>query len=142
LNVRQAMFALRVVRRRTGDAAIVYRRTLDARRNERLTKIAAISPLAFTSGAALLRAAVRATSGPNTKLATGPFHPLDADWGARVCCYGLVTSHLRNSERMHKAAANLQDADGSEAAWWLGLMQSRGGRRAIRALRILIGAVR
>jgi len=142
MNVRQASFALRVVRRRAGDAAIVYRRTLDARRNERLTKIGAISPLAFTAGSSLLRAAVRATGGAGSKLTSGPFHPLDADWGARVSCYAIVSAGLRNSERIHKAAVHLQDADGSEAAWWLGLMQSRGGRRATRALRILIGAVR
>jgi hypothetical protein len=142
VKVRQASFALRVVRRRTGDAAILYRRSLSSNQQEKLTKVGAISPLAFTAGTALLRAAVRATSGAATKLATGPFHPLDEDWGARVACYALVASGLRNADRLHRAATNLQHADGTEAAWWLGLMMNSKGRRAVRALRILIEAVR
>lgn len=103
MNIRQASFALRVVRRHTGDAAILYRRSLDASHQERLTRIKSISSLAFSSGASLLRAAVRASSGKDTKLTTGPFHPLDADWGARVSCYALVGSGLRNAERLHRA---------------------------------------
>jgi len=141
VKVRQASFALRVVRRRTGDAAILYRRSLSANQQEKLTKVGAISPLAFTAGTALLRAAVRAASGAATKLATGPFHPLDEDWGARVACYALVASGLRNADRLHRAATNLQHADGTEAAWWFGLMTNTRGRRAVRALRILIEAV-
>ena len=49
MRIREAGFALRVVRRRQGVAAIVYRRTLDEKREERLTRIAAIGPLAFTA---------------------------------------------------------------------------------------------
>jgi hypothetical protein len=141
VKVRQASFALRVVRRRTGDAAILYRRSLSVNQQEKLTKVGAISPLAFTAGTALLRAAVRATSGPLSKLTTGPFHPLDEDWGARAACYALVASGLRNAERLHRAATNLQHADGTEAAWWFGLMTNSKGRRAVRALRILTEAV-
>ncbi len=63
MKIRQAAFALRVVRRRSGDAAILYRRSLDAKHQERLTRIKSISPLAFSAGASLLRAAVRAGSG-------------------------------------------------------------------------------
>lgn len=142
MRIRQAPFALRVVRRRRGDAAILYRRSLDSKYQERLTRIAPISPLSFAAGTPLLRAAVRATTGDSTKLAAGPFHPLDPDWGARVACYALVASGLRNPERLHRAAANLQHADSTEAAWWYGLMGSRSARRAIRALRILVEAVR
>jgi hypothetical protein len=142
MKIREAPFALQVVRRRGGDAAILYRRTLDAKHRERLARIAPISPLAFTAGAALLRAAVRATSGSDAKLATGPFLPLDADWGARVACYALVATGLRNADRLHPAAANLQHADGTEAAWWYGLMTNSKGKRAVRALRILVEAVR
>ncbi len=142
MKVRQASFALRVVRRRAGDAAILYRRSLTATRQEKLNKIGAISPLAFTAGTPLLRAAVRATSGPATKLTTGPFHPLDEDWGARAACYALVASGLRNAERLHRAATNLQHADGTEAAWWSGLMTNSKGKRAVRALRILVEAVK
>ncbi len=76
------------------------------------------------------------------KLTTGPFHPLDADWGARVACYALVGSGLRNAERLHRAAMNLQHADGAEAAWWFGLMGNGGRRRVVRALRILVEAVK
>ncbi len=142
MNVRQAPFALRVVRRRTGDAAILYRRRLTAKGGERLDRIAPIGPLSFAAGASLLRAAVRETAGPATRLTTGPYHPLGADWGARAACYALVSSGLRNVERLHRAAANLQHADGTEAAWWLGLMVRPSGRRARRALRILVEAVR
>jgi hypothetical protein len=142
MKVRQASFALRVVRRRGGDAAIVYRRVLNGRMQERLTRIAPISPLAFSAGPALLRAAVRATAGPGTKLTAGPFHPLDPDWGACVACYALVASGLRNANRMHRAAENLHHADGAEAAWWFGLMTGSNRRRAIRALRILVEAVK
>ncbi len=75
------------------------RRSLGANHQERLTRIKSISPLAFSAGAYLLRAAVRAGSGKDAKLTTGPFHPLDADWGARVGCYVVVGSGLRNAER-------------------------------------------
>lgn len=142
MRVRQAAFALRVVRRRAGDAAILYRRTLNGHQDERLTRIASISPLAYSAAAALLRAAVRAAEGPNARLASGPFHPLDMDWGARVACFALVAMGLRNANRLHKAAENLRQADGTEAAWWFGLMTRPGGKRAIRALRILTEAVR
>ncbi|HRU07020.1 MAG TPA: hypothetical protein P5137_14735 [Candidatus Brocadiia bacterium] len=143
MKVRDASFALRVVRRTAGDAAILYRRRLTEAGEERLDRVAPISPLAFSAGAPLLRAAVRETAGPGARLATGPFHPLDADWGARVACYALVASGLRNADRLHRAAANLQHADGAEAAWWLGLMVRPNGarKRAVRALRILLEAV-
>jgi hypothetical protein len=49
---------------------------------------------------------------------------------------------LRNGERLHHAASNLYRADSTEAAWWLGLMNRNNGRRAIRALRILVEAVK
>ena len=57
-------------------------------------------------------------------------------------CYGLVAAGLRDANRMHQAAANLHHADGTEAAWRLGLMTRPGGKRAIRALRILVEAVK
>jgi hypothetical protein len=142
MTVREASFALRVVRRRSGDAAILYRRSLTARYEERLTRIAALSPLAFSAGAGLLRESVRAVEGVRAKLTTGPFHGLDADWGARVACYALVAQGLRNANLLHKAAENLRQADGTEAAWWFGLMNRGGGKRAVRALRILVEAVK
>ena len=142
MKIREANFALRVVRRRAGDAAVLYRRTLDAKRQERFSKIAPISPLAFSAGAPLLRAAVRAIAGPQVRLAPGPFHPLDPDWGARVACYARVAAGLRDASRLNRAAANLQHADGTEAAWWLGVMTRDSSRRAVRALRILLEAVK
>ncbi|MBI3099181.1 MAG: hypothetical protein HYY93_13210 [Planctomycetes bacterium] len=142
LKVRNASFALRVVRRRAGDAAVLYRRRLTIRGDERLDRVASISPLAFSAAAPLLRAAVAAVAGPGARLTTGPFHPLDADWGARVACYAIVASGLRNPERLHRAVSHLQHADGTEAAWWLGLMTRPGGKRAVRALRILVEAVK
>ena len=142
MKVREAAFALRVVRRRTGDAAILYRRRLNGNGKERLDRVASLSPLAFSAAAALLRGAVRSVAGSSARLATGPFHPLDPDWGARVACYALVARGLRKAEGLRKAAANLQHADGTEAAWWFGLMSGSNGRRAVRALRILTEAVR
>jgi hypothetical protein len=91
-----------VVRRRAGQAAVLYRRTLNPRQ----------------------------------------LHPLDPDWGARVACYARVAAGLRNGDRLHRAAAHLQHADGTEAAWWFGLMGGNQGKRAIRGLRILIEAVK
>jgi hypothetical protein len=143
VTVREASFALRVVRRREGDAAILYRRTLTAKKVERLTRIRAISPLAFAAALPLLRGGVRASGGPTAaRLSTGPYHPLDPDWGARVACYALVASGLRDGSRMVRAAGHLKEADAAEAAWWFGAMTRRDGRRAIRALRILTEATK
>lgn len=142
MTIREANFALRVVRRRAGDAAILYRRTLTDKHNERLTRIAAISPLAFSAATGLLRDAVRSETGRPTRLTTGPFHPLDPDWGARVACYTLISVGLRNASRLHKAAEHLRHSDGTEAAWWFGVMNRPGGKRAVRALRILVEAVK
>ena len=141
MNVRNASFALRIVRRRSGDAAILYRRTLNRNHRELLTKVAPLSPLAFTAGAPLLRAAVREMEGNGAKLSSGPYHALDADWGARVACYAKVATGLRRAEGLSRAASHFQDSDAAEAAWWLGLMSARNGMRAVRALRILVGAV-
>ena len=141
MNVREASFALRIVRRHSGDAAILYRRRLTPKGEERLDRVTQVSPLAFSAGATLLRNAIRSVGGPFVKLTTGPFHPLDNDWGARVACYGMVAAGLRQPERLHRAASHLQHADGTEAAWWLGLMARPNGKRAVRALRILVEAV-
>lgn len=140
--VRNADFALRVVRRRTGAAGVVYRRRLDAKGRETLKKVAPLGPLSFSAGAPLLRAAVRNSNGKPAKLEPGPFYALDPDWGAKVACYALISAGLRNADRLYRAAAHLQHADGAEAAWWLGLMTRADGLRAIRALRILTEAVK
>lgn len=142
MRIREAPFALQVVRRRTGDAAILYRRALDAKHRERLTRIAPIGPLAYAAGSPLLRAAAKGSDPSAAKLVPGPFYPLDPNWGARVACYALVASGLRNPDRLFKAAANLRDADPTEAAWWFGLMQNGSKRRVRRALRILVEAVK
>lgn len=81
MKIRQATFALRVVRRRAGDAAIPYRRRLTPTGQERLDRIAQLGPLGFSAGTSLLRTAVRSNGGTSAKLSTGPFHPLDADRG-------------------------------------------------------------
>jgi len=142
MKIRQANFALRIVQRHTGTAAIIYRRTLNQKHQERLTRIAAISPLAFTAGRTLLLDAVRAAEGPTATLDTGAFHRLDDDWGPRVACYARVVAGLRNPDRLSRVAMNLRHADSSEASWWLGLMTQHNGNRAIRALRILLEAVK
>jgi hypothetical protein len=81
-------------------------------------------------------------AGSAARLEPGPFYPLDADWGPRVVCYAIVTAGLRNPERMSRAAVNFQRADGAEAAWWFGLMSNSHRKRALRALRILVEAVK
>ncbi|MFH0980442.1 MAG: hypothetical protein V2A79_02755 [Planctomycetota bacterium] len=138
--VRDASFALRIVKRKAGTAAIIYRRSLKTNGEERLARVAAIGPLAFSAGASLLRASVREAN--VTKLTPGPFYPLDQDYGARVACYALVTSGLRNATAMHNAADSMKRADATEAAWWLGLMSGVRRIRAVRALRILVEAVK
>ena len=140
MTVRDASFALRIVKRKGGNAAIIYRRSLKTTGEERLARVSAIGPLAFSAGANLLRASVR---GANvTKLTAGPYYPLDHDYGARVACYALITSGLRNATAMHNAADSMKRADATEAAWWLGLMSGSRRVRAIRALRILVEAVK
>jgi hypothetical protein len=142
VTVREASFALRVVQRRAGDAGILYRRTLNQKRQERLTRITSISPLAYTAGLPLLRMGARATAGPVARLKPGPFHALDADWGVRIACYAKVASGLRRADRLARAADHLREADAAEAAWWFALMSRRDGLRAVRALRILTEATR
>jgi hypothetical protein len=75
------------------------------------------------------------------RLEPGPFYPLDPASGVRVACYALVARGLRRAEALHHAADHLKRADDTEAAWWLGLMSGPKGRRAVRALRILVEAV-
>lgn len=162
--VRAAPFALRVVQRKGGKAAIVYRRRADAQGRDRLQRVAAISPLAFTAATPLLRDAVSQSqlekpgfwpqnpvsehqdavpdrSPGNNSLTTGPFHPLDAGWGARVACFALIAASLRNGERLMLAANHLRRADTDEAAIWLGMLTRDDNVRALRALRILTEAV-
>lgn len=141
MKLREAPFALRVVRRREGDAAIVYRRRLIDGGRDRLRKMAAISALAFSSGGPLLREAARASGGNGTRLAPGPFLPLDEDWGARTALYALISTGLRDAERLFRSGEALRRLDGAEAAWWLGLTDGGTRSRAVRALRILTEAV-
>lgn len=143
MNVRSASFAIRIVRRKTGAAAIVYRRSLKTNGTERLTRVAALGPLAYSAGASLVRSAVALPGqGKPSRLESGPFYPLDPDGGARVACYALLARGLRNADGLRRAVENLKHADGTEAAWWFGLMSGVKGMRAVRALRILLEAVR
>ena len=154
--VREAPFSLRVVQRKDGRAAIVYRRRADAEGRDRLQRVAAISSLAFTASTPLLRDAITRsretllesldeagndTPGKPRKLKVGPFHPLDADWGARVACYALLASGLRDGERLMLAANQVHHADPDQMAWWLGLLSREDNVRPLRALRILTEAV-
>lgn len=158
--IRYAPFAIRVVNRSTGRAAIIYRRKPDSRGRDRLQKLVSLSTLAFTAGASLLRDAVsksviqmpasrrrRSREQKNeeprrvTALSPGELYPLDADWGARVACFGLLASGLRNAENLMKSAGHFRNADPLEAAWWLGMLTRDDNLRALRALRILTEAV-
>lgn len=138
---RAASFALYVVQRREGLAAIVYRRLVDDRMQERFKKVAALSPLSCTAAGTLLRTALKA-AGHAPKLAAGQgYQPLDPDWGARVACFALVARGLRDPRRLSKSAEYFRSADAAEAALWFGRMQGRAATRVIRAVRILTEAV-
>lgn len=148
--IRAAPFALRLVRRKAGRAAIVYRRQANADGLDRLQRVAALSPLAYQAALPLLREAVRASADrePNANqetngspLTPGPFKPLDSHWGPRVACLALVCAGLRDVERMALAAGHLRRLDSALAAWWLGRLLQRDNVRALRALRILVEAV-
>ncbi len=146
LKVREAPFALRVVERKGGYAAIVYRRRADPKGRDRLQRVAAVAPLAYTAGLPLLRNAVTKSqdgqaSANGRRLDAGRFYALDQDWGGRVACYGLVATGLRDADRLSAACRHLTAADAAEAAWWLGLITRDEGHRALRALRILVEAV-
>ena len=152
--LRHAPFALRIVKRKEGKAAVVYRRRADAEGRDRLQRVAAISPLAYTAARPLLRDAVNKSeiavdehdatapeANGNGVLPAGPFRPLDETWGARVSCYALVAAGLRDGERLLRAATHLRAADPTEAAWWLGMLSREDNLRPLRALRILTEAV-
>jgi hypothetical protein len=139
--LREADFALRPITRSDGAAAIVYRRMADPAGRDRLQRVGAIAPLAYTAGLGLLREATGQQRGAGLGLADGQYHPVSRDWGARLACYAIVSAGLRDGERLRRTALHLRRADGDEAAWWLGLLLSDHENRALRALRILTEAV-
>jgi len=146
--VRQSPFALRVVQRKWGRAAIVYRRQPDGSGRDRLQRVAALSPLAFRAAQPMLRDAVWAADGAGKPtppahevLTPGQFHAMDAEWGVRVGCFALIAAGLRDGERLLRAADHLRHAAPDQAAWWLGLLTQPNNSRPLRALRILTEAV-
>lgn len=141
-KLRAAPFALRIVRRTDGDAAIIYRRMSGGNggKADQLLNIGAIAPLAYTAATPLLRAAGKAATGRDARLVAGPAVPLDYDWGARLACFARLSAGLRDGGRLARAARAIQDASGTEAAWWLGLIERDSSSRAVRALRILTEA--
>jgi hypothetical protein len=168
-NIRHAPFALRVVQRKDGKAGIIYQRRPNADGNDRLQRVGSISPLAFTAGTPLMRDAVSKSNtnvipanvvpptngrnkagihkklndkqSNNNELKPGPFFPLDSDWGAKVACFAIISSGLRDGERLLKTVGHIRNADPNESAWWLGLLTKDDNVRALRALRILTEAV-
>jgi hypothetical protein len=147
--IRSAPFAFKVLDNSSGRTAVIYRRRRDAAGRDRLQRIAKLSPLAFTAGMSLLKDAaaksIIAGSSPqaNNGFLPGKLYPMDSDWGSRVACFSFITAGLRNAERILKAAAHMREADGNDAAWWLGMLWNDGkDKRALRALRILAGAVK
>jgi hypothetical protein len=150
--IREAPFAMRIVQRKNGKAAVIYRRRMNEEGADRFQRVGTVGPLAFMAATALLREAVthsRAAQNGNGNgnkaadqiLITGGYLPLDPDWGARVACYTVIAAGLRDAERLIKAANHLQHADPTEAAWWMGLLSRPERIRAVRALRILTEAV-
>jgi hypothetical protein len=142
LRLKDAPYAVRLVRRAAGEAAVVLARRPDpSTGGERLKRVAALSPVAVTAGRSLLREAASAAAGRRLDPEPGPSAPIDADWGVRLACYALVSQGLRDADRLGRAAEHLRRASPAEAAWWLGLMTGGPGSRAVRALRILTEAV-
>ena len=149
--IRQSPFALRVVNRREGSGAIVYRRRPDEAGRDRLKRVASIGAMSYTAGLPLLRAAVSRSrvngqsngraNGNGNGIPAGAFHPLDGDWGAKVASYAILAAGLRDTQRLGLAASHLRHADPTEAAWWLAMLTREDNVRAIRALRILTEAV-
>ena len=139
MKLRQAPFALRVTRRSEGLAGVVYRRSSGKNGHDHLHRIAGLSPAAFSAGKLLLEKANLAVNGTR-QLEPGPFVPLNEDWGSRICCYAIVTSGLRHPEKMLRTAQHFLNADGAEAAWWLGTLTRAEDSRPMRALRILTEA--
>lgn len=107
---------------------------------ERFDRVAALSPIAFTAGGGLIRAAVKAAGG-QTSLKPGPFQPLNEDWGVRVAGFAIVARGLRDARRLPKSAEHFRAADPAEAAAWFGRMQDGRGVRWVRASRIITEAV-
>ena len=147
-----APFALRIVQRREGLAAIIYRRQGNPKGQDRLRRVAALAPLAFSAARPLLEEAANSAprsprkSGdrgprPDRGLRPGPFLPLDTVWGARLACFALLTAGLRDGARLLRAAGHLRQADLAQVTWWLGLLMQDDHGRALRALRILTEAV-
>ena len=139
-KLRAAPFALRIVRRPGGDAAIVYRRMAGGTRRDQLVNVGMMAPLPFVAATPLIRAALKANNDGQVWLKPGPSLPLDHDWGARLACYARISAGLRDADRLARASNALYHASGAEAAWWLGLMDRQTGSRAVRALRILTEA--
>ena len=149
-RVKDAPYGLRVIQRKGGLAAIIYRRQADPEGRDRLQRIGALNPLAYSAALPMLRQAAKAvgaihgperSSGTPLPLRPGPYYPLDEAWGPRVACFALIVAGLRDGERMMRAAEALRHADANMAAWWLGLLLQEDNVRAIRALRILTEAV-
>lgn len=144
--LRASPFAIRIVERTQGRAAIIYRRKADPNRRDRFQRIAALSPLAFTVATPLLRDAICASRDSSSRrgavaLEVGPYHPLSSEWGPKVACFALIAAGLRDAERLLRALGHLRYANADEAAWWLGLLTREDNTRALRALRILTEAV-
>lgn len=54
----------------------------------------------------------------------------------------ILRCGLRKAFALQSAARDLKRADGSESAWWLGLMSGSKRIRAVRAVSILVEAVK
>jgi hypothetical protein len=141
MKIRVANYALRIVQRKEGQAAVVYRRILDAQKRNRLVRVAAISVSGFTAGRTLLMNAVKAVDNSVRRLKSGPFYPIDDLWGPKIACYSLISSGLTDIDKLHRASENLRHSDDAEASWWLGIITRGDKSRGIRALRILVEAV-
>lgn len=148
-EIRRAPFALRVVQRKDGNAAILYRRKADPNGKDRLQRVAALSPLPYTIATPLLRDGIAQSANEirasrrtfGERLCVGHYYPIDADWGAKIACFAILAAGLRDADRLMRALSHLRHANADEAAWWLGLLNREDNVRALRALRILTEAV-
>jgi len=157
MTLGDAPYAIRITVRREGETVLVYRRAPDASRRDRLQRIATIGPLARTVADGMLRRAAEGTEEPDAQagrrrrkvippddswpLAVGKYHPMRAEWGARLACLAIVSKGVRDHDRLAIAAGRITGLSGTDAAWWVGLLTGPGAERAARALRILTEAV-
>ncbi len=147
-----APFQIRINIGTGGLIATLYRRETDPKDGEvKPMRVCTINALAYTAGKPLVRDAITAGKAlwiVRRKWAAvaesprvGQAYSICSDWGPRIGCFGLVAAGLKDGDRLSYATSYFSRMDSAEAAWWFGMLLVDRSDRAVRALRILSGAV-